>query len=153
MRSHLRAAMLVAVCIAALAMVWCGVRIGPLEARAAQSRHKVQRYGMAIGIKPERIAEYKKLHANAWPGVLSKIRKCHIRNYSIYLAELEKGKYYLFGYFEYTGGNFAADMKAMAADATTVKWWKQTDPCQIPLPTRKKGEKMWLNMREVFHTD
>ena len=153
MRSTLRVGILAAAAIAALVLVWGGGRIRPTEARAAQVGPKVQRYGMVIGIRPEKIAEYKKLHAHAWPGVLSKIKKCHIRNYSIYFAELQKGKYYLFGYFEYVGNDFAGDMKAMAADATTQKWWKETDPCQIPLPTRKKGEKMWLNMQEVFHTD
>ena len=27
--------------------------------------------GMVIGIKPEKIAEYKELHANCWPKILS----------------------------------------------------------------------------------
>jgi L-rhamnose mutarotase len=44
---------------------------------------KVQRYGMVIGIKPEKIEAYKKLHAAAWPDVLKKIKECNIRNYSM----------------------------------------------------------------------
>jgi len=107
---------------------------------------------MAIGLKPEKIDEYKKLHADAWPGVLKRIEACHIRNYSIYLAEIEEGKHYLFGYFEYCGDDFEADMAKMAADEITQKWWKCTDPCQIPIATRKEGE-FWMNMEEVFHTD
>jgi len=107
---------------------------------------------MVIGIRPEKIEEYKALHAAAWPGVLKTIRECNIRNYSIYLKEVENGKFYLFSYFEYAGKDFAADMKKMAADPVTQKWWKATDPCQIPVPARADGE-FWSRMEEVFHTD
>jgi L-rhamnose mutarotase len=113
---------------------------------------KVQRFGMVIGLKPEKIETYKKLHAAAWPGVLKMIKECHIRNYSIYLKEIKPGRFYLFSYFEYTGGNFEADMAKMAADPTTQKWWKETDPCQTPIRLRRPGEK-WARMEEVFHTD
>ena len=116
------------------------------------SQTKVKRYGWVIGLKPEMMAEYKALHADCWPGVLKMIKKCNIRNYSIYLGELEKGKYYLFSYLEYVGDDFDADMKIMAADETTKKWWKRTDPCQVPVPMRKEGEH-WMDMEEVFHTD
>jgi len=112
----------------------------------------VKRYGSVIGLKPEMIEKYKRLHANTWPGVLKMIHDCNIRNYSIYLKEVEPGKYYLFSYFEYTGTDFSADMARMAADSTTRAWWKETDPCQIPLSTRAEGE-FWASMEEVFHTD
>ena len=125
-----------------------------LLAPAAPARppDKVQRYGMVIGLKPEKIAYYKELHAAAWPGVLRKIKECNIRDYSIYLKEAEKGKFYLFSYFEYTGDDFDADMAKMAADPTTQKWWKETDPCQIPLATSGQKE-FWSRMEEVFHLD
>jgi len=38
----------------------------------------MKRYGMVIGLRPERIAEYKKLHAAVWPDVLKMIKECHI---------------------------------------------------------------------------
>ena len=114
------------------------------------AQSKAQRYGSVIEIKQENVEEYKRLHANAWPGVLKKIKECNIRNYSIYLGELEKGKYYLFSYFEYIGDDFDTDMAKMAANETTQKWWKHTDPLQVPIPTRKEGE-WWANMEEVFH--
>ncbi len=116
------------------------------------AQQKVTRYGSVIGLKPEKLEEYKELHANVWPGVLKKIKECNIRNYSIYLGELEEDKYYLFGYFEYTGDDFEADMAKMAADATTQKWWTFCEPCQSPIPTRKEGE-WWADMEEVFHQD
>ena len=114
------------------------------------AQQKVTRYGDVLGIKPEKIEEYKRLHADVWPGVLKMIKESNIRNYSIYLGELEKGKYYLFSYFEYTGDDFEADMAKMAADPTTQRWWELCKPCQSPIPTRKEGE-WWANMEEVFH--
>ncbi|MFH1739247.1 MAG: L-rhamnose mutarotase [bacterium] len=107
---------------------------------------------MLIGVRPEKIDEYKELHANTWPGVLSMIHDCNIRNYSIYLGELDEDEYYLFSYFEYIGEDFDADMARMAADSTTQEWWKVTIPCQIPIPIRGEDE-WWATMEEVFHTD
>jgi L-rhamnose mutarotase len=107
----------------------------------------MQRYGSLIRLKPEKLAEYKELHAHVWPEVLKTIRECNIRNYSIYFKDG-----FLFSYFEYHGNDFAADMQKMAADPQTIAWWKLTDPCQEPLKTRKEGE-WWASMEEFFHTD
>ena len=116
------------------------------------AQQKVKRYGDVLGIKPEKIEEYKRLHADVWPDILKKIKERNIRNYSIYLGELEKGKYYLFSYFEYVGDDFEADMAKMAAYPVTQKWWSVCKPCQIPIPTRKEDE-WWANMEEVFHCE
>jgi L-rhamnose mutarotase len=113
---------------------------------------KVQRYGSVIGVKEEMLAKYKDLHANPWPAVNKQIENSNIQNYSIYLTQFPDGKYYLFSYFEYTGNDFDADMAKMAKDPTTQKWWKQTDPCQIPLKNRPDGE-FWKTMEEVYHND
>ncbi len=111
---------------------------------------QVQRYGMVIGVKPEKLDYYKQLHAQPWPGVLRKITECNINNYSIYLKQVDEQHWYLFGYFEYTGNDFDADMKKMAADPETQRWWGETDPCQIPVPLRGPDEQ-WAVMEEVFH--
>jgi len=123
-----------------------------VAADAAGKPAGARRFGAVIGLKPEKLDEYVRLHANAWPEVLSTIRKCHIRNYSIYLGKLDDGKLYLFSYFEYAGDDFEADMKRMAADPKTQEWWTLTDPCQVPPKHRKPGEH-WMAIREVFHTD
>jgi len=107
----------------------------------------MQRYGMIIGLKPEKLEEYKRLHRAVWPGVLEKITECNIRNYSIFLRDST-----LFAYFEYVGSDFTADMAKMAADTTTQQWWKETDPCQHPVASAKEGE-WWANLDEVFHCD
>ncbi len=50
-----------------------------------------KRYAAVIGLKPERVAEYTRLHAAVWPDILVKLRAANIRNYSIYLREIERG--------------------------------------------------------------
>ncbi len=120
--------------------------------RPGAAPERVERYGMVIGVKPEKIAYYRQLHAAAWPGVLARIKDCHIRNYSIYFREVAQGQFLLFSYFEYTGNDLAADMARMAADIETQRWWKETDPCQSPIPTRLDKE-FWSRMDEVFHAD
>ena len=105
------------------------------------------RYGMVIGVRPEKLEEYKRLHAAVWPEVLAMIRSCDIRNYSIYYRDG-----LLFSYFEYHGHDFEADMAKMAADPITQEWWKLCKPCQRPLDSRAEGE-WWAGMDEVFHCD
>ncbi|MDX2443331.1 MAG: L-rhamnose mutarotase [Bacteroidales bacterium] len=107
----------------------------------------MKRYGMVIRVYPDKIEEYKKLHASVWPDVLTKITQCNIRNYSIYLKDNQ-----LFSYFEYIGDDFKADMDKMAADPVTQRWWDVCKPCQEPLETRSEGE-WWADMEEVFHHD
>ena len=117
-----------------------------------EMNNPMKRYGMVIGLEPEKIDEYKKLHAAVWPDVLRMITACHIQNYSIYLRHLEDGRPYLFSYFEYVGTDFGADMARMAADPTTQRWWSCCKPCQKPL-TQRAPEEWWASMEEVFHLD
>jgi len=112
----------------------------------------MKRYGTVIGLRPEKLDEYRRLHAAVWPDVLRMIKKCHIRNYSIYLRQLDDGRHYLFSYFEYTGRDFTSDIAKMAADPTTQNWWSVCMPCQKPLENRASGE-WWASMEEVFHLD
>jgi len=107
----------------------------------------MKRYGSLIGLRLETLDEYKKYHAAVWPEVLATIQACNIRNYSIFLKDG-----LLFGYFEYHGSDYKADMRKMAADKRTQEWWAVMMPMQQPLDTRKEGE-WWAEMEEVFHTD
>ena len=42
-------------------------------------------------------------------------------------------------------------MKKMAADPETQRWWKETDPCQQPLPDAAARGKIWSDAKEVFY--
>lgn len=117
---------------------------------AGCASHPVERHAWVTGLRPEKAAHYENLHAHPWPGVNRMIKQCHIRNFSIYEREIN-GKTYLFAYLEYTGKNFAADMKKMAADPETRRWWKQTDPCQQPLPDAAAMGKIWSDTKEVYY--
>ena len=112
----------------------------------------MKRYAWIIGVREDKIDEYKKLHADVWPEVLDMIKQCNISNYSIYLRRLPGGNSYLFSYLEYTGEDFDADMAKMAADPMTQKWWEVCKPCQEPLADRGEGQ-WWADMEEVFHCD
>lgn len=107
----------------------------------------MRRFGQVIGVKPDRIAEYEAIHANVWPEVLELIHRHNIRNYSIFRHGTT-----LFAYFEYVGGDFDADMRAMSGHATNKKWWALTDQMQEPVPDRLAGE-WWKSIPEVFHVD
>lgn len=117
-----------------------------------QGPAKVQRYGAVIGVQPEKLEYYKRLHADPWPSVGQAVSEANITNYSIYLTQFDDGNWYLFGYFEYAGDDFESDMKRLAGDSEVKRWWKETDACQRPLENRNEGE-WWKNMDELYHLD
>jgi L-rhamnose mutarotase len=107
----------------------------------------MKRYGMVLGVKPEKLAEYKRLHRAAWPEILRLLTAAHVRNYSIFQKDD-----LLFGYFEYHGSDLAADFARMNAEPVVKEWYRLCSPCQVPLATRQAGE-WWADMDEVFHME
>ncbi len=107
---------------------------GNMILKSALKEMQMKRYGMVIGILPDKIEEYKKLHATDWPDVLMMIKTCNIQNYSIYFKDR-----FLFSYFEYTGDDFNADMKKMSDDPITQQWWDVCKPCQDHSKQGRKG--------------
>lgn len=107
----------------------------------------MKRFGQVIKVKPEFAKDYIYHHQHPWPGVNQMIKDCHLTNYSIYYRDG-----YLFSYYEYTGDDFEADMKKMAADEETQRWWKLVTPMQEPIESHKEGE-WWSDMEEVYHLD
>jgi L-rhamnose mutarotase len=105
------------------------------------------RIGMLIGIKPDRISAYEALHAASNQGVRDLLDKYHMHNFSIYIQKMDDSHYYLFGYYEYTGDNYKADMDTMAKEPRNIEWLSKTDAMQIPLP----GQRSWSRMQEIFH--
>ena len=108
----------------------------------------IRRIGSAIALRPEKEAEYRKLHADVWRDVLEALTRSGIRNYVIYIGEM-CGKKILFSSFEYHGADYDADMARIAADPVTREWWALTDPCQERLPGAKKDEQ-WRQLEPVF---
>jgi L-rhamnose mutarotase len=106
-----------------------------------------RRIGMVIGIRPDLISTYETVHAASNPGVRDLLTKYNMHNFSIFIQMLQEDRYYLFGYYEYTGNDYEADMEKLAAEARNQEWLIMTDPMQIPL----QGEHSWSVMREVYH--
>lgn len=107
----------------------------------------MKRMGMIIGIRPEDVLEYKRLHAKVWPEILECLSKYNITNYSIFLREPEN---LMFAYWEYVGDDFETDSVAISQDQKTKDWWNICGPMQVPLESRAEGE-WWASMEEVFH--
>ena len=105
----------------------------------------MNRYGMVIGVRVEKLEEYKRLHAAVWPEIIRLLEEAQVKNYSIFQKDE-----LLFGYFEYQGNDLAADFAHMNAHPIVKEWYAVCTPCQVPLATRKPGE-WWAEMDEVFH--
>ena len=105
----------------------------------------MKRFGEVIKVKPEKFEEYKKLHDNIWPGIVEKIHKANMTNFTIFYRDG-----YLFKYFEYVGDDFEGDMKKLGEDEENIRWLMCTDPCQEPIDSAKDGE-WWAGLEEIFH--
>jgi L-rhamnose mutarotase len=115
-------------------------------AAARQQPKPVKRVGMVVGIKADKIDEYKKLHAAGNPGVRDLLVKYHMHNFNIFLQKMPDGKWYEFGYYEYTGDDFEGDMARLAKEPRNIKWLSVCDPMQVPLPDAKG----WTEMEQVY---
>ena len=111
-------------------------------------KHKyVKRIGMLIKIKPDKLDAYIELHADTNAGVRHLLSKYNMRNFSIFMTQLEDGNYYEFGYWEYWGDDYEGDMKKIEAEPENKAWLTLCDPMQISL----KGEATWKHMERIYH--
>ncbi len=113
---------------------------------------QVRRIAAITGLKPEKEAWYRTLHAAPWPQVNATIKTANIRNYTIYLKAIGE-KLYLLSYFEYVGDDYDADMRKIARCPVTRRWWKETDACQLPLPEAARKGQIWEEMEEIFYSN
>ncbi|MBK1790566.1 L-rhamnose mutarotase [Persicirhabdus sediminis] len=118
------------------------------EGNKSEPKGPVRKVAAVTGLKFEKEMQYRTLHLTPWQGVLDTIAKANIRNYSIYLTDIGD-KLYLFSYFEYIGDSYKKDMEAIGDCPVTQRWWKHTDPCQIPLPTAAAKNEIWTVMDEI----
>jgi L-rhamnose mutarotase len=109
----------------------------------------VKRVGMVIKIKPEYIEEYKAVHSESNAGVRDLLIKANMRNFSIFLHQLDDGNWYEFGYYEYTGNDFEADMATLDKHPRNIEWLKICDPMQVPLD----GYEGWAEMEQVYYNN
>lgn len=76
----------------------------------------MQRVGFLIRVKPEKLDEYKKLHAEVWPDLLAELKAAGMSNYSLWLRPdgLE------FGYLECE--DWDAACKYLDGSAVHSRW-------------------------------
>ena len=125
-----------------------GARGDDLEKTKAD-KSPVKCVGMVVGIRADKIPEYKRLHADDHPGVRDLLTKYHMRNFSIFLQRMPDGNWYEFGYYEYHGNDLEGDMDRLAKEPRNIEWLKLCDPMQIPLP----GATGWTEMERVYYND
>lgn len=109
----------------------------------------MRRFGQVLGLRPEKLAEYERHHAEIWPEIARAIHEAGIRNYSIFHRDGQ-----LFAYFEYHGphAEYEARMQRLAQAPRMREWWDLMEPMQVPDPDRPEGT-WWSDMDEVFHQD
>lgn len=113
---------------------------------AANQTKQPLRVGTVVGLKPDRMNEYIRLHTGDNCPVRDLLDKYHLNNFSIFLSQID-GKWYEFGYYEYTGDDYEGDMAKLAAEPRNIAWLQKTDAMQVPL----EGEKTWAKMKTIFY--
>jgi len=107
----------------------------------------VTRHGFVVRVRPEKREEYLELHRTVWPRVEEAMRENGIRNYSIFIIDDV-----LFGYYEYVGHDYEADLARIQRDETSQEWWTYTDPCQVPFGDAAGGS-VWREMDLAWHME
>ncbi|EJU00997.1 DUF718-domain-containing protein [Dacryopinax primogenitus] len=121
-----------------------------------------KRICQVIKLRKEHAEEYKRIHASVWPGVLAALRKAHIIDYSMHFLPSppfpsQAGESELAGLliatFKYVGSDWEGDIRAVAQDEETRRWWAVTDGMQESLRMGAVGSEAggwWWDCEEVF---
>ncbi|MCC6728274.1 MAG: L-rhamnose mutarotase [Chthonomonadales bacterium] len=76
----------------------------------------MQRVGLLLRVKPEKLDEYRALHENIWPDLKAELKAAGMRNYSLWL--LPDGRE--FGYLECDDWQATCDY--LATSAVHERW-------------------------------
>ena len=106
----------------------------------------VQRVCFVLQVRPDRIAEYRRRHAEVWPQMRAALRETGWRNYSLFLRD--DGM--LIGYVE--TDDFAAARAGMAALEVNARWQAEMAPLFADLDGADPDRAM-TPVPEVFHLD
>lgn len=107
----------------------------------------MKRICKTIGLPPERLEQYRMLHANVWPEVEADLKAHGIENYSIFYLD---GK--LIAYMECSEPGDNAAGAALAQDREKLTQWQQIcSALQEAAPGLPAGT--WVSAEEVYHLD
>jgi len=99
-----------------------------------------------LRVRPERLVEYRRRHAEVWPEMRDALRDAGWRNYSLFLRE----DGLLIGYLECD--EFAAALAAMASSEVNARWQREMAPF-FELPAGGAPDTSMTPIGEIFHVD
>jgi len=105
----------------------------------------MQRVCFLLQIKPDRLEEYRRRHAEVWPEMRTALREAGWRNYSIFCRD----DGLLVGYLETE--DFAAARAAMERTGVNARWQAEMAPFFTGLDGRP--DEGMVPLTEVFHVD
>ena len=103
--------------------------------------------GSIIGLRKEFEDQFMMLYKHAFPGVVERICRSNISDYSIFLHNN-----ILFSYMVYAGTDYEADMKAIGSDKTTQEWGKLIEPMHQPFKSKQENER-WADIKLWYSTE
>ena len=95
-------------------------------------------------VRPERLDEYRRRHAEVWPEMLAELTKAGWGNYSLFLA----GDGLLVGYLE--TADYQGALDAMAATEVNARWQAQMAEFFV---ADGPPDQSFTRIGEVFHLD
>jgi L-rhamnose mutarotase len=104
----------------------------------------VQRICFRLHVRPDRIDEYRRRHAEVWPEMRAALTAAGWRNYSLFLQD--DGD--LTGYLECD--DFAAAQAAMAATDVNARWQREMADMFVALGGDRPDESI-QPIPEIFH--
>ena len=107
----------------------------------------MQRVGFLLKVRPEKLAEYRRLHSPIWPELAHDLRAAGMRNYTLWLAADGTE----FGYLECD--DWAATCKRLEASAVHTRWQQlMRDYLETP-PSAGQGGQPVVMLEQVFNLD
>jgi len=103
-----------------------------------------QRVCFLLQVRPDRVAEYRRRHAEVWPEMRAALSATGWRNYSLFLRE----DGLLVGYLECE--DFDASRAAMDATEVNARWQAEMQEFFTELDGRRPDQGM-RPLEEVFH--
>jgi len=102
----------------------------------------MQRVAFRLRVRPDKLDEYVRLHAEVWPELLADLRAAGYRNYSIFADGPD-----LFGYFECD--DFDSSQTAMARSDANYRW--QAFMAEyLETPVDPEGKESMHLLKQVF---
>lgn len=99
----------------------------------------MQRIGLLLRVKHDKIEEYKQIHSAVWPDLLAELKKAGIRNYSLWLRSDGTE----FGYLECDDWQAACDYLATSEVHTRWQVYMQ-DYLESPTDDAQGGQPVEL---------